>query len=145
MNKSGLLLGFDFGLRQIGVSVGQTVTASARPLCILDAKSGQPSWQQVTSLIEEWRPDYLVVGLPLHMDGSEGASAQSARKFAARLHGRFGCRVELQDERLSSREARSQLNDMQTTNGNSARVAHNKIDAVAAALILQSWLDSGNG
>ena len=144
MNKSGLLLGFDFGLRQIGVSVGQTLTASARPLCILDAKSGQPNWQQVTALIDEWMPDYLVVGLPLHMDGSEGASAQSARKFAARLHGRFGCRVELQDERLSSIEARSQLKNMHTTNGNSARVAHNKIDAVAAALILQSWLDSGN-
>ncbi|NNC55263.1 MAG: Holliday junction resolvase RuvX, partial [Pseudomonadales bacterium] len=90
MTAAGLYLGFDYGARQIGVAVGQSATGSARPLCILPAREGQPDWTQLAALLQEWQPQALVVGLPLHMDGSEGESAARARKFAARLHGRFG-------------------------------------------------------
>ncbi len=141
MNVNGLLLGFDYGSRQIGVAVGETATANARPLCIMAAKAGQPDWQQVAVLLKEWEPDYLVVGLPLNMDDTESDMAQAARKFAGRLHGRFGCRVEMHDERLSSSEARSLLRDNTASRGSrlehkgqstGKRVAHNKIDALAA-------------
>ena len=157
-----LLLGFDYGERQIGVAVGELTTGSARPLCILPARAGQPDWTVLAELLEEWRPSALVVGLPLHMDGSEGISAQQARKFAARLHGRFGCVVELHDERLSSHEVRARLRESSASagrrsGGNSGgsragssatgnkKIAHNKIDALAAALILESWLAANAG
>ena len=165
-----LLLGFDYGERQIGVAVGELATGSARPLCILPARAGQPDWSVLAGLLEEWQPGTLVVGLPLHMDGSEGSSAQQARKFAARLHGRFGCVVELHDERLSSHEVRARLREAAAAvgrrgGGNSVdsragggtgggagssatgnkKIAHNKIDALAAALILESWLAANAG
>jgi len=136
MKTADLYLGIDYGERQIGVAVGQHTTGSARPLCILAARQGQPDWSQLAALLKEWQPQAVVIGLPLHMDGSEGESAARARKFAARLHGRFGCVVELHDERLSSREARANL---QRSDGGK-KIAHDKIDALAAALILQSWL-----
>ncbi|KKK61015.1 hypothetical protein LCGC14_3018540, partial [marine sediment metagenome] len=65
------LLAFDFGTRQIGVAVGQTLSGSANPLTVLKARDGIPDWTQIASLLEEWKPDRLLVGLPLNMDGSE--------------------------------------------------------------------------
>lgn len=135
--SSDLVLGFDFGLKQIGVAVGETSLATARPLSILKAKDGQPDWQQVQSLLDEWKPGRVVVGLPLNMDGSESASSNAARKFAGRLHGRFGVQVELQDERLSSRAARERLQASADAGGK--RVRHDAVDAEAAAHILESW------
>ena len=141
-DNNGLLLGFDFGLRQIGVAVGETHTGSARPLTIIKANEGQPDWSVLGRLLDEWQPAYLVVGLPLNMDGSESDMSARARKFANRLHGRFGCRVELHDERLSSREAKQSLNDDVNMGGRGRGTNYNKVDAIAAALILQSWLDN---
>jgi putative Holliday junction resolvase len=139
--KQGSVLGFDFGLKQIGVSVGQTVTGSARPLTLLKANDGKPQWPQIEKLIGEWQPMLLVVGLPLNMDGTESSMSARARKFANRLHGRYGLKVELHDERLSSQAVRSGLADG-GSQGGSRRIAHNKIDALAAAVVLQSWLDN---
>jgi len=134
------IIGFDFGLKQIGVAVGEPITASARPLAILKATDGIPQWPQVTSILNEWQPDVVIVGLPLNMDGSESLMCVRTRKFANRLHGRYGVKVELQDERLSSSAARSSLND-EFSLGH-ARVPHNKIDAIAAAIIVESWFES---
>ena len=72
-----LLLGIDYGSKQIGVAVGQVITGQARELCVLKAQNGVPDWQKVEALIKEWQPDAIVVGLPLNMDGS--ASEMSAR------------------------------------------------------------------
>ncbi|MBT8139790.1 MAG: Holliday junction resolvase RuvX [Gammaproteobacteria bacterium] len=138
-DSKDLLLGFDFGLRQIGVAVGEVSLATARGLCILKAKQGQPDWQQVEKLLKEWQPGCVVVGLPLNMDGSESESAVAARKFAGRLHGRFSVKVELQDERLSSREARDSVRSL--AEQGERRVAHDAVDAEAAAHILQSYLN----
>lgn len=100
MNKT--LLAFDYGTRNIGVASGQTLTCSATEQSPLKARDGVPDWQQVEKLLQEWQPDLVLVGLPLNMDGSESELSARARKFANRLHGRFGVKVELVDERLTS-------------------------------------------
>ena len=124
---SKIVLGFDFGLARIGVATGQTLTKTATPLTILKAQQGQPNWTQVEQLVREWNPDCFVVGLPLNMDDSTGTLAQLSSKFARRLEGRFGRPAYLIDERLSSVAAK-------------ALAGSERIDDVAAALILESWL-----
>ncbi|MGE0082171.1 MAG: Holliday junction resolvase RuvX [Thiohalomonadaceae bacterium] len=131
----GTLLGFDFGTRRIGVAVGQTVTRSARPLCTLRSRDGGVDWAAITRLLEEWQPEALVVGLPVHMDGSEHELTARARRFGNRLAGRYNLRVFFVDERLSSDEAERQL-AMEGRAGDKEAV-----DRVAAQLILQAWLD----
>ena len=131
------LLAFDYGLKHIGVATGQSVTATATPLSILPAKDGTPDWGEIEKLLKEWQPDVVVVGLPLNMDDSESEMSARARKFAARIHGRFGVKVELVDERLSSFEAKIEDRGMET--GEASR--DKTIDAVAASLILQSWMN----
>ena len=133
------LLAFDFGLRQIGVACGQTLTSSARGLCITKASDGIPNWDDLRALIDEWKPDLLLVGLPLNMDGSESELSQLARKFARRLHGRFALETLMVDERLSSHEIKTSIREQDFNTG--ARTDLSKIDHLAAALILQSWLN----
>jgi len=133
--KPKSLLGFDYGLKQIGVANGQTLTCSATGLTILKAVDGIPDWVKVETLLNEWKPDLVVVGLPLNMDDSESELSTRARKFARRLQGRFAVEVEMVDERLTSREAKMLGREQGTQD-------LTKIDHIAASLILQSWLDS---
>ena len=132
------LLGFDYGTKSIGVAVGQQITGSARPLLALKANEGVPNWDQIEALLKEWQPDLLVVGLPLNMDGTEQDISRRARKFANRLHGRFGIKVELQDERLTTTDARARLFDA----GGYKPLGKGAVDAVSAQLILESWMES---
>lgn len=134
MNKT--ILGFDYGLKNIGVASGQTVTASASELPPLKAKDGIPDWNNIEHLLKEWQPDAVVVGLPLNMDGSDSELSARARKFANRLHGRFGVIVHLMDERLSTREAKTIAREQ----GHKGNYRENPIDSLAARLILESWL-----
>jgi len=130
-----VLLGFDFGMKKIGVAVGQLVTMSATPLALLKAKDGIPSWEQIKELIKTWGAEALVVGIPYNMDGSEQEVTFAAKKFAARLKNHYHLPVFLVDERLTSVQARQDLNDnpnLQHTDAN--------VDSVAAKLILESWL-----
>ncbi|RUO58691.1 Holliday junction resolvase RuvX [Pseudidiomarina insulisalsae] len=135
------LLGFDFGTHNIGVAVGQTITGTASPLSALKAKDGQPDWQKVQALIKEWQPTRLVVGLPLNMDGTEQLLTDKARKFANRLHGRFGLPVELQDERLTTVAAKEEL----FARGGYRELSKDKIDSAAAQLILEDYLSHHPG
>ena len=96
-DKPQSLLGFDYGLKQIGVANGQTITSSAQGLTILSAVDGIPDWSAVEKLLKEWKPDLVVVGLPLNMDDSESELSARARKFARRLQGRFSVDVEMVD------------------------------------------------
>ena len=89
---SETLLGFDFGTKSIGVAVGQQLTGTARALAALKAQDGIPDWNLIGKLLKEWQPDYVVVGLPLNMDGTEQPLTDRARKFANRIHGRFARR-----------------------------------------------------
>lgn len=129
------VLCFDYGTKTIGVAVGQTITQTANPLIDLKARDGIPNWQQIEQLLEEWQPDLLLVGLPLNMDGSFSEISQRAKKFANRLHGRFGLPIEMADERLSSFEAKGEI--IQQTG--SRQFKQRNIDSVAARIILESW------
>ena len=132
------VLGFDYGTRQIGVAVGQTLTASASPLRELRARDGIPDWEEIAALLREWRPDALVVGLPLNMDGTPSDMSARAEKFARRLQGRFGLPVHCIDERLSTFEAKQTLRDSGRRQQGSYR--DNPVDSLAAVLLLETWL-----
>jgi putative Holliday junction resolvase len=132
-----LLLGFDYGTKQIGVAVGQAVTGQARELCVLKAQNGVPDWQKVEALIKEWQPDAIVVGLPLNMDGTKSEMSERAEKFARRLNGRFNLPVHTHDERLTTFEAKGQ----RLAQGQRGGYRDNPVDALAAALLLEGWLE----
>lgn len=131
------LLAFDYGTKNIGVASGQTITHSANAQPQLKAKDGIPDWSQIERLLKEWQPDLVLVGLPLNMDGSESELSVRARKFANRLHGRFGVQVEMVDERLSSFEAKGEVMER----GGSRHYKQNPVDSIAARLILESWFE----
>ena len=131
-----LLLGFDYGSKQIGVAVGQVITGRARELCILKAQNGVPDWQKVEALIKEWQPDAIVVGLPLNMDGTKSEMSERAEKFARRLNGRFNLPVHTHDERLTTFEAKGE----RLSQGQRGGYRENPVDALAAALLLEGWL-----
>ncbi|NND66003.1 MAG: Holliday junction resolvase RuvX [Halioglobus sp.] len=130
------VMAFDFGLRQIGVAVGNSQFRTSQPLAIQRAKEGQPNWDAVAALIEEWQPNLLLVGDPLNMDGSESELSRRARRFGQRLHGRFGLPVELVDERLTSFEAKQASAEQ----GHGGDYKRQPVDSLAAQLILDSWL-----
>lgn len=131
---TGNVLAFDYGLRRIGVAIGNPLAATARALPPLAARDGVPDWEQVRRLISEWAPTVLVVGLPLNMDDTPSPISERASRFARRLHGRFGLRCELVDERLSTFAARGRLLDGS---------AHAALDSVAACIILETWFSAG--
>jgi len=129
-------MAFDYGLRQIGVAVGNCVLGTTQPLTTVNARDGVPEWSAIESLIGEWQPDLLVIGEPLNMDDSASELSRRANKFARRLHGRFGLPIAMTDERLSSFEAKEQLRELGHRGDYKAR----PIDSYAAELILQTWL-----
>ncbi|MFU9135571.1 Holliday junction resolvase RuvX [Erwinia tasmaniensis] len=131
------LLAFDFGTKSIGVAIGQQLTGTARPLNALKAQDGIPDWSKIEALLKEWQPDRVVVGLPLNMDGTEQPLTVRARKFANRLHGRFGVQVDLHDERLSTVEARADL----FAQGGFRALNKGSVDSLSAVIILESWFE----
>jgi len=137
MSNPRTLLGFDFGLKNIGVAVGQELTGTANALTVIKAQDGKPNWNDIEKLISEWKPQLLIVGLPLNMDGTEQAMTAASRKFGNRLNGRFQLPVEWQDERLSTYDALEYLgvhSKLQAKN-------RDDVDRISAQLILQSWLN----
>ena len=131
-----ILLGFDFGMKRIGVAVGQTVTRSARPLGVIKAERGKPDWVALTKFIQQWNPDALIVGVPLNMDGTEQPLTQAAKKFADKLEERFKVPVYGMDERLTSVEAKDRV----FSEGGYKALKNSQVDSLAAQLILQNWL-----
>lgn len=137
MSELRTFLGFDFGMKNIGVAVGQELTKTANPLTVIKAREGIPNWDQIKTLLDQWSPQLLVVGLPINMDGSEQEMTAAARRFGNRLNGRFHIPVDWQDERLTTFEALDQL-------GIRSKMQSNKrgdVDRISAQLILQSWLN----
>lgn len=134
--KNVTTIAFDYGIKSIGVAVGQKITGTASPLSALKANDGIPNWQTIADVFAEWQPDNLLVGLPLNMDGSEQEITQRARKFANRLHGRFGLTVHTHDERLSTVDAKARLFEL----GGFKKLTKEKVDSVSACLIFESWV-----
>ncbi len=136
----GTLLGFDFGFRRIGVAVGQTATCTASALVTV-RHSDQPDWQAIENLIREWKPAALVVGLPLDMEGMETEMSRAARQFAAEMEKRFEKPIYFIDERLTSVAAGEQFVEARSQ-GRARRKDVRKLDAMAAKIILENWLQS---
>jgi len=135
----GIVLGFDFGSKRIGVATGQTISRTASTLCVLQNQKNS-IWLAIEKILNDWQPKILIVGLPLDLEGKETPVSQAARKFAARLHGRFGLSVEFQDERFSSMDAAQQFAALRSQGGTRKKDS-SSLDAAAARIITQAWLD----
>lgn len=128
MNNQTLLC-FDYGKKRIGLAVGQTITSTATALEIIKVVNNKPDWTTIEKIIGEWNPDKLIVGHPYTLDGERQEMTDAAEKFSRQLQGRFNLPVELIEEQLSSFEARRELKSTRD------------LDAVAARLILETWLN----
>lgn len=129
------IIAFDYGLRHIGVAVGQQLIGSSNPAGVIRARDGVPDWSAIEKLLKEWQPDLLLVGLPLNMDGTESPMSARAQKFSRQLEGRFNIAVELIDERLTSFAAKQQRREQQQ----STDFGRDTVDAEAACIILLDY------
>ncbi|GAB3003371.1 Holliday junction resolvase RuvX [Psychrosphaera aestuarii] len=132
------IMGIDFGTGSIGFAIGQSLTGTGSPIKALKAKEGVPNWDEVEKLLKEWQPDLVVVGLPLNMDGTEQLVTQKAKKFANRVHGRFGVQIHMHDERLSTTDAKASL----FASGGYKNLKKGNVDAQSAVVILESYFES---
>jgi putative Holliday junction resolvase len=131
------VLGFDYGAKRIGIATGQTITSTATPVTTLTAVNSSPDWDGIHKLIKQWNPDALIVGIPYFLDGKESEMTKTVQNFCDELEKRFGKSVLKVNETLSSYEAEQALKKKLKIG------KHNKqeIDKMAAAIIVQSWLD----
>ena len=133
-------MGLDFGHKRVGIATGQTITQSATALKTIDSPYHTKDWQPLTRLIDEWAPDALVVGIPVHMDGTEIDLTKDAKRFAQQLKARYNKPVFTVDERLSSVEAAQEIADARAA-GLRKRTVKGDLDKLAASIILQTWFN----
>jgi putative Holliday junction resolvase len=144
MTPPQTVLAFDFGLKRIGIASGDTVTRTAAPRAAVPAGKAGPDWSAIERAVRALAPGLLVVGAPYNADGSEGALAAAARRFAAELERRFALPVHLVDERFSSLEASALLKTQRASGQRRRRLGRTDVDSAAAAVILGRWF-SGEG
>jgi len=128
------VIGFDYGTSWIGIAVGQTLTAQARPLTAIKSFKQSPDWEAISLLINEWKPQKLIVGLPTSDYSETKYMTDKASRFSRQLHGRFHIDTELIDERLTTREAYTIAID------SGSRKSKAEIDSLSAVLITETWL-----
>lgn len=143
------LIGFDYGLKRIGLAVGQTITATAYPLAMITVKEQEPNWKEVNTVIQTWQPQALIVGLPQPVDGSENVMTLAVERFCQQLQARYFLPVHTIDERLSSVAAAERISQQNKMNNRKFKgktlsfhknLKHKgKLDAVAAQIILETW------
>lgn len=131
----GLVLAFDFGVKRIGVAVGETQLGSARALTVIAGEANDARFAAVAKLLAEWQPVRLLVGRPCHEDGTPHELTARCERFAKQLRGRYGLPVDLVDERFSSVAAEAEL----AAAGHGWRERKAQVDAEAARIILQTW------
>lgn len=139
--EDGIVLGFDVGARRIGVAVGSRFGAGAQAVAVVDVSDGQADWPRIDALQRQWRPAGCVVGDPMTLDGGDQPIRRFARAFARELQARTGLPVAMIDERNSSQEAARRF-ARQRADGRSRRKDAQALDAVAAAVIVDRWLQS---
>jgi len=132
------ILAFDFGLRRIGVAVGQSVTASASPLGVVANSDNGPDLEAIEQMIHEWRPSRLVVGMPMHADGSPSDIQSHVEEFIGELQ-RFQLAINTVDERYTSVEAEAVLKNARAA-GSRGRISRETIDSAAAVFIAERFL-----
>jgi putative Holliday junction resolvase len=130
------VIAFDFGMKSIGLAVGQAITNTASPLQAIKAQDGIPNWENLAKIISQWEPDGLLVGLPLNMDGTEQPITASVKRFVGRLKHKYNLPVFLHDERLSTVDAKAKLFEL----GGYKKLSKQKVDSVSACLIYESWV-----
>jgi len=135
---TGNVLAFDYGTRLIGVALGNRIAASARALTTL----ANGDWARLDTLVADWQPECFVVGLPLALDGGEQPMTRAARDYAVALERRYQRPAILVDERHTSGEAAGRFAE-QRARGTAKRKHGAAIDALAAQIILESWLADG--
>ena len=136
--KPETILAFDFGLRRIGVAVGQQVTGSAGPIGVVRNKDDDVDIDAIATIVREWRPDRLVVGMPVHADGSDSEMTPRVRDFIDKL-GCFGLPIDTVDERYTSLEAEQVLKRARAA-GVRGKIDRESIDSAAAVLIAERYL-----
>ena len=139
-----IIIGFDFGLRHIGVAIGQSITKTARPLITLKARDGVPNWDEVKALLEKWQPDDLVVGIPLHLDGSTQPMTFCAKRFLNKLRTRFKLPTYAVDERLSTWEAKTRAPVKIIHHPSKAKAHVDEMHAYAAVVLVEQWMAEHN-
>ena len=137
VRQAGTILAFDFGVKRIGVAVGEWPLAQAHPLTTIHGEANAVRFAAIEALLKEWRPVSLVVGLPLALDGSAHEMTARSTRFANQLRGRFGLPLDYAEERLSSVEAEGRLR----AGGHNAKSAREHVDALAAQIILQCFFE----
>jgi len=133
------VIAFDFGLKRTGVAVGNTLMGSASPECTLIGKDEQPDWEGITRLFNEWKPAQLVVGMPTELDGSESPLKKRIERFCNQLHGRYQLPVDQENEQFTSIEAAQRLKQLRQS-GRKQKVTKEEVDKIAAAIILENWM-----
>lgn len=139
-DRPSVIIGFDFGARRIGVAVGNLLSRSARALEVVANGEAGPDWTRLDALLREWRPDCVLVGLPLMLDDSEQRNSRAARTFADQLGQRYRIPVILVDERHSSQEAAQRFAALRAS-GRAKRKHAAALDALAAEIIVERWIE----
>ncbi len=137
---SRVALGFDYGSKRIGMAIGNEATGTSRALGWIPCPSQEAQWQAVSKAVQDWQPNLLLVGTPLNEDGEKQPMTRKARHFAHQLRARFDLPVEEVDERYSSVAAEAELVQARQQGGK-RRLRRGDSDSVAAAVIVQQWLD----
>ena len=139
MNNSfpKVVMAFDFGLKHIGIAIGQEITRTASTFYSINATEGNPDWTELDKIITEWKPNLFVVGDPFNMDGTRSKIQDLTDNFSSALNKRYDINIEKTDERLSSREAKERLENL----GIGTRDSSNK-HSISAQVILEDWFRS---
>ncbi|MCG2608580.1 Holliday junction resolvase RuvX [Acinetobacter sp. SM34] len=135
LSQPQMIMAFDFGTQKMGMAVGQSMIESANPLALFPMKDGIPNWDALLKIVKQYQPTLFLVGLPLNMDDSESELSTRSRKFARRLRHQTNIETLMVDERLTTREARDELDHYQAQ-GRAKKLA---ADSIAAALFIESW------
>jgi putative Holliday junction resolvase len=130
-------MAFDFGTKNIGIAIGQEITKTASTFYSIRANDGLPDWVELDMIVKEWNPNLFVVGDPLNMDGTRSKIQDSSDKFSTALNKRYDIGIEKTDERLSSREAKERLENIQM----GIKDSRNK-HSISAQIILEDWFRS---
>lgn len=138
-SRKKTVLAFDFGTRRIGVATGNALTRSAQPLTTLDSTDSQRLWLELDRLIDEWQPGQLLVGLP--SEDHSGITRGRAEQFAATLKSRYALPLDMVGEHLTSFAAETELRDSRRQGRKTRRIKPGEVDAVAARLIAEQWLN----
>jgi putative holliday junction resolvase len=139
-NSAQMIMAFDFGTQKMGMAVGQSLIESANPLALFPMKDGIPNWDELLKIVKQYQPNLFLVGLPLNMDETESELSARARKFARRLRHQTNIETLMVDERLTTREARGEMESYQAQGRKKVSA-----DSIAAALFIESWYRQPKG